>query len=152
MCQIGVRAVWKNFCYSFVGKTYQQQSGGPLGTRITMAVSRLVMNNWGKQYRSTLTQCGLMIFQFDLYVDDIRQTMNALLKGMRYNLETKIIEMSEEGRTEDIKLSSEGETATQRMARVCNPIMNSINPDLKFTTEVPEDFPDGRLPSLDFTI
>ena len=78
--------------------------------------------------------------------------MNALLKGMRYNLETKIIEMSEDGRIEDIELSSEGETATQRMARVCNPIMNSINPDIKFTTEVPEDFPDGRLPSLDFTI
>ena len=36
------------------------------------------------------------------------------------------------------------------MARVCNPAMNAINPDLVFTTEVQEDFKNERLPPLDF--
>ena len=36
------------------------------------------------------------------------------------------------------------------MARVCQPAMDSINPDLKFTTEIEEDFQDNKLPTLDF--
>ena len=40
-----------------------------------------------------------------------------------------------------------------RMAKVClTTAMNSINKDLKFTTEAPEDFDNNRLPTLDFMI
>ena len=39
-----------------------------------------------------------------------------------------------------------------RMARACLPAMNSVNQDLKFTTEAPEDFEKKRLPTLDFMI
>ena len=35
------------------------------------------------------------------------------------------------------------------MSRICLPAMNAINPDLVFTAEVPEDFADGKLPTLD---
>ena len=35
------------------------------------------------------------------------------------------------------------------MARLCLPLMNSINPDLTFTAEVAEDFEDEKLPTLD---
>ena len=38
------------------------------------------------------------------------------------------------------------------MARLCLPAMNAINPDLTFTAEVGEDFPDKRLPTLDFSL
>ena len=37
-----------------------------------------------------------------------------------------------------------------RMARVCKVCMNSINPDLQFTTETQEEFHHERLPTLDF--
>ena len=36
------------------------------------------------------------------------------------------------------------------MARVCLPCMNSINEDLVFTVECTDDFPEKRLPTLDF--
>ena len=36
------------------------------------------------------------------------------------------------------------------MARICLVAMNSINDDLVFTVEVASDFPDKRLPTLDF--
>ena len=39
-----------------------------------------------------------------------------------------------------------------RMSKICLPAMNSINEDLKFTTEAPEDFPNKRLPTLDFVL
>ena len=39
-----------------------------------------------------------------------------------------------------------------RMSRLCKQAMNSISEDLTFTTEVPEDYPDKRLPTLDFVL
>jgi hypothetical protein len=39
-----------------------------------------------------------------------------------------------------------------RMARICLPAMDSVNPNLRFTTEAPEEFARGRLPTLDFVI
>ena len=53
---------------------------------------------------------------------------------------------SEEARLEDINMAEENNV---RMARICLPLMNSINEDLVFTVEAPEDFPDNRLPTLD---
>ena len=44
-----------------------------------------------------------------------------------------------------------GETNNKRMARICAPAQNSINEDLEFTQEVPEDFKDNRVPTLDTT-
>ena len=44
----------------------------------------------------------------------------------------------------------QGETTNARMARLSLPGINSINKDLSFTTEIPEDFQDNKLPTLDF--
>ena len=38
------------------------------------------------------------------------------------------------------------------MARLCLEAMNKVNPDLTFTAEVASDFPDNKLPTLDFTL
>ena len=38
------------------------------------------------------------------------------------------------------------------MARILLPAMNSINEDLRFTTEVAEEFEDNKLPTLDFKL
>ena len=39
-----------------------------------------------------------------------------------------------------------------RMAKICLPAMNSVNKNLKFTKEAPEDFANNRLPTLDFVM
>ena len=46
MMEIGVRVLWTHFCYTFGNKIYKQQSGGPIGARITMACSRIRMYDW----------------------------------------------------------------------------------------------------------
>ena len=71
---------------------------------------------------------------------------------MRFSTESNKFEFSGEALKEDIEKQISGETANQRMSRVCVSAMNSINPDLKFTTECQEDFPDGKLPTLDSAI
>ena len=42
------------------------------------------------------------------------------------------------------------ESSNARMVRVCLPAINSINPNLEFTAEIPEEFPDQKMPTLDF--
>ena len=46
----------------------------------------------------------------------------------------------------------ENEPDNVRMAKRCLPAINSVNTDLRFTTEAPEDFKKQRLPTLDFVI
>ena len=36
------------------------------------------------------------------------------------------------------------------MVRVCLPAINQVNQDLTFRAEIPEEFPDSKLPTLDF--
>ena len=38
----------------------------------------------------------------------------------------------------------------KRIGNVCKEVMDGINPDLRFTVESEEDFPDRRLQTLDF--
>ena len=36
------------------------------------------------------------------------------------------------------------------MSRQCHPAMEAINPDLKFTVEIQEEYEDNKMPTLDF--
>jgi hypothetical protein len=83
------------------------------------------------------------------YVDDGRQGTSKIKEGMRFNGDTRKLEYREEWKEEDIKA---GETTLKRMSKVCQEVMNSINPDLEFTVETHEDYEDGMLPTLDFKI
>ena len=43
------------------------------------------------------------------------------------------------------KDDADNELDNGRMSKICLPAMNSINEDLKFNTEAPEDFPNKTL-------
>ena len=143
--------IWENFCYRFAGKTYRQSSGGPIGARVTMCVARLIMQDWGERYRELLVNASLRIALLNNYVDDVRQGCTLLKMGMRFNEDQMEFTWTLEAEIEDKeKREIENESDNRRMARVCLPAMNSINEDLEFTAEVPEDFKDEKLPTLDF--
>ena len=85
-------------------------------------------------------------------MDNGRQVTTPLKLGMRFNTDTRAFKYKEVFEEEDEKMKSEGKTNNQRMARICKDTMNSINPDLVFTTESPEDVQNERLPTLDFEL
>ena len=147
--EIAIRIIFENFMYNFGGKTRLQRKGGPIGARLTMACSRVVMQEWGEKYRRILVEARLVITLFKIYVDDVRQVSTVLKMGTRYNAEVKKLVVVEEAVEEDEKLKREGETTNARMARILLPAMNAINSDLSFTVEIGEDFKDQRLPTLD---
>ena len=111
--------------------------------RITMVVARLAMSDWGDRYKKVLVDSDLL----GGYVDDGRQESGVLPIGMEYDRSVEMFVFSEEARDDDL---ARNETNERRMARVCLVAMNSINVDLVFTVEVASDFPDNRLPTLDF--
>ena len=135
--------------YDFGGKTRLQKRGGPIGARLTMACSRIVMLSWGKQYLEILREAKLQVSLMKIYVDDVRQVTTPLRMGSRFSVEEKRIVETGEAYEEDEKLKAEGESSEARRARILIPAMNSINPDLSFTVELAEDFEDKRLPTLD---
>jgi hypothetical protein len=118
MAEIGVRAICRNFVYTFGGKLYLQKSGGPIVARVTMAVARIIMNNFGRKYRKILELGGLKNFLSSVYVDNSRQKTQNLAKGMRYNVENKIFEITSEAIAEDDEKLREGEPVSRRMARL----------------------------------
>ena len=73
VAEIGTRAIFEQFCYKFGGKAYHQQSGGPIGARVTMCASRMVMQHWARNYRNILLQARLRLALLRGYVDDGRQ-------------------------------------------------------------------------------
>ena len=148
--EIATRTIFRNFCYKFAGKVYMQTDGGPIGARVTMCVARIVMHDWGEKYRMILTKASLKIALLSSYVDELRQGTQCLRFGMRYDQISMEFVWNMEAESEDkILREVDGEKNNKRMARVCLEAANSINRDLEFTMETPEDFEGERLPTLD---
>ena len=149
VAEIGTRVLFQNFVYTFGGDAYQQQSGGPIGARITMCAAKMVMQHWADRYYGILIRAGLRVPLFTGYVDDGRQGGTCLRKGMRFCSEVGAFVFDKDQYEMDIR---ENEPDNVRMRKRCLPAMNHVNVNLKFTTEAPEDFPQQRLPTLDFVI
>jgi hypothetical protein len=147
--EIGVRTVFRNFVYEFGGEDFLQREGGPIGARVTMAVSRLVMQHWAENYRAILERSGLEVRLLKGFVDDGRQGTDLMIRGTGYDEKRKRFVWRKEWEDEDDRIDAPDEV---RMAKICNVAMNDINPDLVFTTETRYDFQNGRLATLDFEV
>ena len=94
--EIAIHVVFENFTYNFCGKIFLQKTGEPKGARLTMACSRVVMQDWGEEYHRILLESGLMVTLLKIYVDDVRQVSTVLQTGTRYDEEKKQLVWSEE--------------------------------------------------------
>ena len=147
--EIGTRFLFQNFMYRFGGETFIQMRGGPIGARVTMCAARLVMQSWSRQYSSILLRSRLRIPYHTGYVDDGRQGSTTLRLGAVFKKEEQRFVICEQQKQIDEEMQ---EPTNKRMSRLCKEAMNSINEDLTFTTEVPADFENNRLPTLDFEL
>ena len=53
--------MFKTHVYTFVGNTYKQTSGGPIGLRSTCVVARLVMKVWDDKWLARLSELRVRI-------------------------------------------------------------------------------------------
>ena len=76
--EIAIEASFTNHLYTFKGRMYRQRRGGPIGSRLTMCVARVVMNSWGRIFRQRMEDAGLQIYLETCYVDDLRYIISLL--------------------------------------------------------------------------
>ena len=150
--EIATRALFQNHAYKFGDEYFHQISGGSIGDRWTGAAAEVVMMDWSKKYQNILENSGIEVLLLSGYVDDGRQLSTSLPMGSRFNPTTRKFEITEQAEAEDKINKINGESTNQRMAKTCLSAMNSINSDLEFTVESPEDFENEQLPTLDFKI
>ena len=147
--EIAVKFFFRNFVYTFGGEMYVQDFGGPIGARLTMCLARVVLQAWSEEFSSILKSCDINEHLRAIYVDDGRNVVDKLKLGTRYDPTLKRIKHTPEKEEED---RVAGVNEKQHTVEIIREIMNSINPDLKFTTEIEEDFECLRLPTLSFEI
>ena len=83
------------------------------------------------------------------YIDDIRYLTSTISLGWRWSEKSKQLEYKEEWRAEE---EERRYSFDKKTSMEVGKIMNSVNKDLEFTTEIVEDFSNARLPTLDLEI
>ena len=145
MLEVSIKFFYDNFVYSFGGKNFVQSSGGPIGARLTMAMSRLVMQQWWEDFDKILSGSNIDCKMRAIYVDDGRMIIKKLQKGARYcNVQKKFI-MKVDCQEEDADLTRESISEREFRKAMCD-----VSEDLEFTTETEKEFKNGRLPTLSF--
>ena len=87
--EISISASFDLHVYTFGGRVYRQRSGGPIGSRLTMAVARVVMAAWGRKMEVIIKEGGMEIMLAACYVDDIRYIITMLDKDMYWSTDEK---------------------------------------------------------------
>ena len=147
--EIVVNFFFTHFVYTFGGEHFLQCSGGPIGARLTMCIARLVMQDWSETFSQILKENKLKEMLRGIYVDDGRNVIELLRLGVRYNIDEKKFIYKEEWEKSDL---DEGMSRRKKTEKEIAILMNSINEDLKFTTETEKDFVNLRLPTLSFEV
>ena len=70
--------------YTFNGKIYLQQEGGPIGLRSTCAIARIVMNKFDARWLEKMESNNIKIRKGQRYMDDLRAILLALKAGWRW--------------------------------------------------------------------
>ena len=94
---------FRNFSYTFGGKLFLQDGGGPIGARLTMALARIVMQEWKENYTKILENSDIEEFLSGIYVDDGRSLHKKLRLGERFDIEKKKFSWSKENEEADMK-------------------------------------------------
>ena len=132
LLEITVNSFFRSFVYTYGGEYFIQGDGGPIGARLTMCVARLVLQDWYESFRAILDQSKIGEHLRGLYVDDGRNVVDILPLGTRFVKESNHFEWNDEWKQHDLIENVSTRTLTEREMKEA---MNSINSDLRFTTE-----------------
>ena len=143
--EVGVRECFRNHLYTFNGEVYRQTDGGPIGLRLSMAVSRLVMAMWDKLLLEKGLNTGWLIHMMKRYVDDCTAVLETLKMGVRWSEEVGL-SYSSVWEKED---KASGLSDDQRTMREFQKMANTILDFIRVTYDTCTDHESRKLPILD---
>ena len=114
-----------------------------------MAVARLMMQNWKREYNKILENSDIKEILAGIYVDDGRSMHRKLFYGERFYESLKKFEIDEDLAQIDIGTGMDRDELTRLEVQKA---MNSVCDELNFTMELCQDFSDRRLPTLSFSL
>ena len=115
--------------------------------RVTGGTAKIRMTRFIRKLIKILVRGGIKTEEIYIYVDDLRLILKLLQAGTIFCESCCKFRSCPTQREQDL-LSEE--TPAARTSRVLGQVMNSIEPELRFTTESCEDFSSGMLPTLDY--
>ena len=139
-----VKICMSNHYYTIGGQIRVQSTGGAIGSDLTGEVTRVYMLQWDNELRKRCKRASITIDLYRRYVDDMILVMRPISPGWRYEEKRGKLEFNKDWEKEDMEKSE-----SQRTSEVMSTIANSINDNLKVTTDVPENHEDGLMPVLD---
>ena len=144
-----VKTCMNSHTYSIGADGRLQSGGGPIGLKLSGAVSKVFMVDWCRKFKQKirittidLPDFDLNIYLYKFYVDDHNLVMEALPPGARL-IEGKVRVVAEE--VEDDMLIP----ADQRTAVLMKEVANSVCEFTKMEVDFPSDNLDGWMPILD---
>ena len=147
MIYVGVRECFRNHAYNFKDEMYIQQSGGPIGLKLTTVVAEIVMAEWDVKFREKMLENGQETLLDETYVDDQNVVTEELELGRRWD-ETKL-SWRKDWEDEDI---AEGRPSDYRTMREIRKLSNSLMDFIEMEEDVPSNYDDNRLPILDLKV
>ena len=142
-----VNVCMRSHTYSIGADGRLQSGGGPIGLKLSGAVSKVFMVNWCRKFKekmriATTDLPNFTIHLYKFYVDDHNLVVEALPPGARL-VEEKVKVVAEE--IEDDLLIP----ADQRTAELMKEVANSVCEYTEMEVDFPSDNPDGWMPILD---
>ena len=147
--KVGTKAVFQNHTYKYGPTLFKHVKGGPTGLWITGVGAYVRMTRWGRKVLEILEKAGVDVDFVFLYVDDVRVGLRDFVEGLVYCKECEAFTVTESQRQIDL---TSGESHGARTAWILGELMNSLEPDIKFTTETVDDFLSDTLPTLDYQL
>ena len=108
------------------------------------------MADWGLRAQGILREAGFRVYLLTSYVDDVRLLMDQIPAGYYFNRYAMKILYDE--KLVEVHKQEDSQCAHSRMNRLLLETFGAINQDLEFTLELPEEFPDCWLPTLDTSL
>ena len=139
---IATTSMFHHHYYSFGGKMYRQDGGGPIGLRGTCAIARLMMQIFDEKWEGRLKELCIRIWLNTRYMDDGRTAMPPIKPGWRWVNGSLLFNIKWEREDQEL-------TDIEITKRVILGTLNGVEDYLKFTIETEEDFEDKWLPTLD---
>ena len=116
--------------YIFGGRNFQQVKGGPIGTRLTMAIARIIMKLWRRKVKEHLKATNIDVLVEGGYVDDMRHLISMLEAGWRWDQEKDSFCYKDVWKQEDQDVSRKAVTEREVLR-----MMNGVFNFLEFTKE-----------------
>ena len=142
MIKEGIVTVMKNHTYRWNNSYRLQSFGGGIGDKLAQAAARLFMIWWDSQFLNLVRSSEINITLYKRFVDDANLKAVAVDLDLRWDPQTERL----------VKSEVSSSTPDEHTVTIVQQIANSVTSMLRFTSDCPSKYDNGRMPVLDISM